>query len=344
LGETPPTKPVLAAVQVAPVFAKLDETVARATVLIGDAASGGADIVAFPETWIPGYPAWIFGAAGWDEAAPKRAFASLQRNAVTVPGPATDALCKAARRHKVTVVVGINERDRRFSRGTLYNSLLFISAEGEILGVHRKLIPTHAERIVWGPGDGSTLHVFDTPHGRLGGLVCWEHWMPLTRFAMHAKGEQIHVAAWPEAPEIHQLASRHYAFEGRCFVICAGSYLTAADLPDDFELAEAMGANGELGEDERVLMPGGSGIIGPDASWLAGPIAGKEAIVYAEADLTRIDEEHLALDTAGHYNRPDVFSLTVDERPRGQATWLHEEEADGGPPSPRAAAPAADGG
>ena len=334
MGETRPNKPVLAAVQAAPVFAKLDETVAKAAVLIGDAASGGADIVAFPETWIPGYPGWIFGAAGWDEAAPKRAFASLQRNAVTVPGPATDALCKAARKHKVTVAVGINERDRRFSHGTLYNSLLFISTEGEILGVHRKLIPTHAERIVWGPGDGSTLHVFDAPCGRLGGLVCWEHWMPLTRFAMHAKGEQIHVAAWPEAPEIHQLASRHYAFEGRCFVICAGSYLTAADLPDDFELAEAMGANGEASKDEDVLMPGGSGIIGPDASWLAGPVFAKEEIVYAEADLARIGEEQLALDAAGHYNRPDVFSLTVDERPRRQATWVREEDADGERASP----------
>jgi predicted amidohydrolase len=328
------TKPVLAAVQAAPVFARLDETVAKAVALIGEAAGHGADIIAFPETWIPGYPAWIFGAAGWDEAAPKRAFARLQRNAVTVPGPATDTLCEAARQHKVTVVVGINERDDRYSRGTLYNSLLFISREGDILGVHRKLIPTHAERIVWGTGDGSTLHVFDTPHGRLGGLVCWEHWMPLARFAMHAKAEQIHVAAWPEAPEIHHLASRHYAFEGRCFVICAGTYLTARDVPDDFEVSEAMGANGDFGQDEGVLMPGGSGIIAPDASWLAGPVVGRETIVYAEADLARIGEEQMALDTAGHYNRPDVFRLTVDERPRRQATWLRDEGVDAGPASP----------
>ncbi len=325
-----PTKPVLAAVQAAPVFSKLDETVTKALTLIDEAATGGADIIAFPETWIPGYPAWVFGAAGWDEAAPKRAFASLQRNAVTVPGPATDALCKAARRRRVTLVVGINERDDAYSRGSLYNSLLYISEEGEILGVHRKLIPTHAERIVWGPGDGSGLHVFDTRHGRLGGLICWEHWMPLTRFAMHAKGEQIHVASWPEAPEIHQLASRHYAFEGRCFVICAGSYLTTGDLPDGFELAETMGANSELGEGEDVLMPGGSGIIGPDASWLAGPVLGKEEIVYAEADLARIGEEQMALDAAGHYNRPDVFHLTVDERPRRQASWLREGDGDEG--------------
>jgi nitrilase len=326
VGETLSTKPVLAAVQAAPAYARLDETTARAVALIDEAATGGADVIAFAETWLPGYPGWIFGAAGWDEAAPKRAFADLQRNAVTVPGPATDLLCAAARRRKVTLVVGIHERDDRFSRGTLFNSQLFISHEGEVLGVHRKLVPTHAERIVWGPGDGSTLHVFDTPHGRLGGLICWEHWMPLARFAMHAKGEQIHVASWPEAPEIHHVASRHYAFEGRCFVICAGSYLTTADLPDHFELADAMGANGEFSPDQDVLMPGGSGIIGPDGLWLAGPVVDREQIVYAEADLDRIAEEQLALDTAGHYSRPDVFSLTVDERPRPQASWLRAEE------------------
>jgi nitrilase len=276
----------------------------------------------FPETWLPGYPGWICGASGWDDAAAKRTFAQLQRNAVTVPGPATDSICRAARRHNVTVVVGINERDGLYSRGTLYNSLLFISQEGEILGLHRKLIPTHAERILWGQGDGSTLHAFDTPHGRLGGLICWEHWMPLARFAMHAKAEEIHIAAWPDVPDIHHLASRHYAFEGRCFVICVGSYMTMQDVPDDFEELEALRATGESGYDDGVILQGGSGIIGPNGSWLAGPVVGKEAIVYAQADLACIGEEQLALDTVGHYNRPDVFQLMVDERQRRQATWV----------------------
>jgi nitrilase len=313
---------VAAAVQASPVFLDRDATVEKGVALIEEAGGNGAKLVAFPETWIPGYPGWIFGAAGWEDPGSKRTFARLHRNAVEVPSAATDALCRAAREAGAHVVVGIHERETEFSGGTLYNSLLFISDDGEILGVHRKLVPTHAERIVWGQGDGSTLHVFDTPVGRLGGLVCWEHWMPLARFAMHAKGEQIHIAAWPEVPEIHHLASRHYAFEGRCYVLCVGSYFTTRDVPADFELAEAMGAMGEFEGEADELLPGGSGVIGPDGSWIAGPVAGKETIVYGEVDLGRIAEEQQALDAAGHYNRPDVFALTVDERPKRQVNWV----------------------
>ena len=316
---------VAAAVQASPVFLDRDATVDKGVRLIEEAARNGAKLVAFPETWIPGYPGWIYGAAGWDDPRAKRTFARLQRNAVEVPSAATDALCGAARAAGAHVVVGIHERDTEFSTGTIYNSLLFISDEGEILGIHRKLVPTHAERIVWGQGDGSTLHVFDTGLGRLGGLICWEHWMPLTRFAMHAKGEQIHVAAWPDVPETHHLASRHYAFEGRCYVLCVGSYMTTADLPDDFELLEAMATTGEVGGEAAELLTGGSGIIGPDGSWIAAPVEGREEIIYGEIDLARIAEEQQALDAAGHYNRPDVFSLTVDERPRRQVSWLRED-------------------
>jgi nitrilase len=306
-----------AAVQAPPAFLDRDATVEKAVRLIAEASGEGAELVVFPETWIPGYPSWIYHAAEWDEPRSKRTFARLQRNALQVPSPATDALCRAAQAAKAHVVMGIHEQDADYSMGTIYNSLLFISDEGEILGTHRKLVPTHAERIVWGQGDGSTLHVFDTRLGRLGGLICWEHWMPLTRFAMHAKGEQIHVAAWPDVDDVHQLASRHYAFEGRCYVLCVGSYATACDLPADFELAQAMG----LTEDDELLV-GGSGIIGPDGSWIAEPVPGREAIVYGEIDLARIAEEQQALDAAGHYNRPDVFSLTVDERPRRQVNWV----------------------
>jgi len=320
---------VVAAVQAAPVFLDRDATVDKAIALIEEAANEGAKLVAFPETWIPGYPSWIYHAAKWDDPGSKRAFAQLLANSVQVPSPATDALCVAAREGDVHVVVGIHERDSDFSAGTIYNSLVFISPQGEILGTHRKLVPTHAERIVWGRGDGSTLHVFETPLGRLGGLICWEHWMPLTRFAMHAKGEQIHVAAWPDADDTHHLASRHYAFEGRCYVLCVGSYTTARDLPADFELADAMGVSG----DDELLI-GGSGIIGPDGRWLSGPVGGRETIVYAELDMARIAEEQQALDAAGHYNRPDVFSLTVDERPRRQVEWLRgAEDAEAGAPA-----------
>lgn len=310
----------VAAVQAAPVFLDRDATVDKAVASIEEAAGAGARLVVFPETWVPGYPAWIFGAAGWDDAGAKRAFGRLLRNAVEVPSAATATLAAAAGACGVHVVMGMTERDTGSSRGTLFNSLLYLSDAGEVLGVHRKLMPTHAERTVWGMGDGSTLHVFDTPFGRLGGLACWEHWMPLTRFAMHAKGEQIHVAAWPEVgdPELHRFATRHYAFEGRCFAICVmGASLTAEDIPDDFELPEALSAASEFADaaGDEVL---GTSIFAPDGACLASARAGEETIVYVDLDLDRIGEEQQALDVAGHYNRPDIFELRVDERPRPQ--------------------------
>jgi predicted amidohydrolase len=313
----------VAAIQAAPIFLDRDATVEKAIRLIAEAAAQGGQLVAFPETWIPGYPAWIFGAAGWDDAAQKRVFGRLNANAVEVPSPVVDKLGRAAREAGVVVAMGMTERDARSSRGTLYNSILYVSERGEVLGVHRKLMPTHAERIVWGQGDGSTLHVFDTPIGRVGGLACWEHWMPLARFAMHAKGEQIHVAAWPEVgdPELHRFCTRHYAFEGRCFALCVmGARLRPEDLPEDFELRGAMTAT-----DDFVAVPGGGTcVFAPDGTVVADSVAGEESIVYADLDLGRIAEEQGALDVVGHYNRPDVFSFSVDARPRAPVDWLEE--------------------
>jgi nitrilase len=305
----------VAAVQAAPVFLDRDATVEKAVSLIAEGAAGGAELVAFPETWIPGYPAWIFGAAGWDDAAQKRAFGRLSANAVELPSPAVDVLCRAAKKAGVVVAVGMTERDARTSRGTLYNSILYVSERGQVLGAHRKLMPTHAERIVWGQGDGSTLHVFQTEVGRVGGLACWEHWMPLTRFAMHAKGEQIHVAAWPEVgdPELHRFCTRHYAFEGRCFALCVmGARVGPDHLPVGFELADAMGATDDFVNREPA---GGTCVFAPDGTVIADSVAGEETIVYADLDLGRIPEEQAALDVVGHYNRPDVFTFSVDERP-----------------------------
>ena len=315
-----------AVVQHAPVFLDREASVDKALALIAEAAGNAANLVVFGETWLPCYPAWVFGSAEWDDDDAKRAYARLLANAVEIPSETTDRLCAAARERRVHVVIGVNERQRG-SNGTMFNSLLYLSPAGEILGVHRKLVPTHAERLVWARGDGSTLHVFDTPLGRLGGLICWEHWMPLARFAMHAKGEQIHVAAWPDAPENHHLASRHYAFEGRCFVICASTFLTLDMIPPDLK-AGGLNALDALSEAEGVVLSGGSGIIGPDGEWIAGPVGDEETIVYGEMDLARIGGEFQALDTAGHYNRPDVFQLTVDTRPREQVVWLDESDAE----------------
>ena len=308
----PADRVVAAIAQVAPVFLDLDASVARAVTAIGEAAASRARVVAFAETWLPGYPAWIDDGVPWDNAVAKATYGRLLRNSVTVPGPATEALSRAARRNRVHVVIGINERDDRFSGGTIYNSLLYIGDDGEILGVHRKLVPTLSERVVWGQGDGSTLTVVDTPHGRLGGLICWEHWMPLARYAMHAKGERIHVAAWPDMPEIHHLASRTYAFEGRCFVLCTGLYLPGDAIPAGIEAYEHLAARAASGP----LYPGGSAIAGPNGDWVAEPVFGREQILVAELELAAIDGEFQALDVAGHYGRPDVFRLEVDETAR----------------------------
>ena len=316
----------VAAVQHAPVVLDRAASVEKGAALIDEAARGGADLVVFPETWLPGYPFWIFG-AGFHAPGMQDVHARLLRNSVRVPSESTEVICEAARRNRVHVVMGLNELGD--SAGTIYNSLLYVSRDGEILGVHRKLTPTSAERMVWGVGDGSTLHVFDTDVGRLGGLICWEHWMPLARFAMHARGEHIHVAAWPELPEIHQLAARTYAFEGRCFVVCAGMYLPETAMPRDFEAPEAVRALADTYSSEPgVLLPGGSGVIGPDGNWIAGPAGNEETIVYGDVDLEAIPSAFQALDVVGHYNRPDVFQLTVDVRPRSPLVWRDDTIAD----------------
>lgn len=326
-----------AAVQHAPVFLDRDASVAKAVRLIAEAAEHGARLIVFPETWLPCYPLWVYG-GGFHAPGMKAAYGRLWANSVEVPSASTDALCEAARRHRAHVVIGINERAPD-AGGTLFNSLLYIGADGAVLGVHRKLMPTSAERTVWGQGDGSTLHVFDTPLGRLGGLICWEHWMPLTRFAMHARREEIHVAVWPEMPEIHRMAARTYAFEGRCFVVSAGQYLARSMIPDDFEAPAAIEALADVySEEDDVLLPGGSGIVGPDGQWLAGPAGDEETIVYADLDLSSLPGEYQALDSAGHYNRPDIFQLTVDTRPRHGVRWDGDAAAtrDGAPPGPQA--------
>ena len=307
----------VAIAQVAPRFLDLDGSVAVATDAIAEAASAGAGLVAFSETWLPGYPVWADAGIAWEDPATKDAFARLQRNAIEIPGRALDRLSAAARRHRINVAIGASERDTRSSRGSLYNTLLYLSDSGDLLGYHRKLVPTHSERIIWGQGDGSSLCVTDTSVGRLGGLICWEHWMPLARFAMHAKAEQIHVAAWPDTPEMHQLASRSYAFEGRCFVMFAGQYLPLSAVPEDLMVRERIV---DMADADGVVMPGGSGVIGPDGNWITVPVDG-EAMIYAELDLAVIAEEHQVLDSTGHYNRPDVFRLVVDESPREAVTW-----------------------
>ena len=308
-GETGKQGVRVAAVQATPVFLDREATVARACLLIAEAAALGARVIAFPEVWISGYPVWLDaapGAALWDHPPAKRAFARLVASALSIPGAEVERLGEAARRAGAYVVVGAHE----LGGSTVYASQLFFGPDGRLLGVHRKLMPTYQERMLWGQGDGRGLIVLDTPVGKLGGLLCWEHWMPLARQALHQRGETIHVASWPWVHEMHQVASRHYAFEGRAFVIAAGTVLRKRDLPADLELLQAI-----PGDPDTFLQRGGSAIIGPDGAYLAGPVWEEETIVTAEIDPQRVIEERLTLDVAGHYNRPDVFRFSVNTEP-----------------------------
>lgn len=298
----------VAIIQAAPVFMNLDASVALAVRHIDQAASEGASLVVFGETWLPGYPAWLDycpGAALWNNAPTKEVFAQLRANSVAVPSRETDTLARAAKTHNVVVVIGINERvNVGPGNGTLYNSLITIGADGSIANHRRKLIPTFTERMVWGQGDGENLTAVDTSVGRVGGLICWEHWMPLARQVLHDSGEHIHIAAWPEVHEMHQIASRHYAFEGRCFVIAAGLLMKVQDLPHQLLVPEPLSGN-----PDQFLLRGGSAVIGPDGTYVAGPLFDEERILIADLDMTAIDRERMTLDVSGHYQRADLFEL-----------------------------------
>lgn len=311
----------VAIVQQPPAVLDLKEGVRRAVASIGEAAREGAQLICFPETWLTGYPAWIFGLAGWDDATARHWYGRLIQQCPTIEGPELHPIRKAAAEHGVVVVLGLNERAGSGS-GTLYNSLLYIGSDGRTLGVHRKLIPTHTERIVWAPGqDASGLRVHRTPVGRLGGLVCWEHWQPVIRQAMHEQGEQIHIAAWPDMTEMHAMAARTYAFEGRCFVMSAAQYLTADDVPEPLRDAYRVGVGFDTPA-TGMWFHGGSAVAGPDGQWLAEPLVGQPGILHAELHLTTAMGYKHDLDVAGHYARPDIFHLSVDRRARSAVSWL----------------------
>ena len=322
-----PTQPCrVAVVQHPPVFLNLARSVERAVALTREAAAQGAQVVVFPETWLPGYPVWLDDApaAGlWDHAPAKALYQVLADNAVTVPGPAFEELRAVAGETRVTLVMGVHER----AGGTLYNTMLLLGADGSHR-LHRKLMPTYTERLVWGMGDGSTLDALPTPFGAVGGLICWEHWMPLARAAMHAKREAIHVAQWPGVKDLHLLASRHYAFEGQCFVVAAGATLTRGEMLSGFDslaLGSGHPARALLasipGDDATVLLRGGSAVIAPDTHNVVGPVIVGATTLYADLDLGEITRGHLALDVDGHYARPDVFQLSVDTQPQASVRF-----------------------
>ena len=291
--------------QAEPVVLDREATLERLAERTAEAAAAGARLVVFPEAFVPAYPSsvWAKALAGWADPRAKAAFALLARESVEVPGEAAERMGAIAREHEAWLVVGVTELDPE-RPGTLYNTLLGYGPDGALALHHRKLVPTNHERLVWGQGDGSGLRAIDTPIGRLGGLICWENYMPLARFALYESGVEIFIASTADDSEAWQATLVHIARESRAFVVSPCHFQRASAYPDDFPLRELLDGIDVIGR-------GGSAILGPDGAYLAGPLYDGEGILYAELDPGRLFEERQRFDPAGHYHRPDVLALTV---------------------------------
>ena len=306
-----------AVVQDAPVAFDLDQTLVKVRARLAEAAQQKAQIVVFPEAFLGGYPKGNdFGArVGMRSPAGRELFQRYWASAIDVPGPVTELLGEAARQHAVYLVIGVIERDG----GTLYCTALFFAPDGALKGKHRKLMPTASERLVWGQGDGSTLPVFDTQVGRIGAVICWENYMPMLRQAMYGQRINVWCAPTVDEREIWQASMRHIAYEGRCFVLSACQFMTAADAPPDHPAYAGMAQTTEL-------IRGGSVIISPLGEVLAGPVYGREAVLVADIDPEDTIRGKYDLDVVGHYARPDIFSLKVNTTPRDGVNFQASDE------------------
>jgi nitrilase len=302
----------VAAVQASYVLMDQAATLDRVAELTAAASSQGAQLVAFPEVFVPGTPIWIDTQPIWDGDADW--FRLLAENAVVVPGPATERLSAIASDNGVWLVVGVEERERH--GGTIYNTMLYFSPQGALAGRHRKLVPTGAERTVWGMGDGSMLRVVDTPFGRVGGLICWENYMPLARFHMYAQGVDLWLAPTLALGDNWIATLRHLARENRMFVVGINPVLHADQIPAAFLHRERLVPAGYLEEHGPWLDEGNTVIIAPSGTVLAGPVRQKEETLIADLDLGEVLAGRRHLDPVGHYNRPDIFQLHVDTSPR----------------------------
>ena len=302
----------VAVVQASPVLFDHDATVDKTCQLIDEAALQGAQLILFPEAFIPCYPRGLsFGMVVGSRSPEGRAlWQRYWENSVEVPGPATETLGEAADAADVYLAIGITERASHFGKGSLYCTLLYFGPDGSLLGKHRKLKPTGAERLIWGEGDGSTLVALETQLGTIGGLICWENYMPLARTAMYAQGVDLYLVPTADARQTWQATLRHIACEGRCFVLGCNQFVTKDMYPPDLPMRE------ELESQPEVMCRGGSAVISPLGDVLAGPLYDQEGILYAELDRGDLIRSKVDFDVVGHYARPDVFQLSVDRRPR----------------------------
>ena len=296
-----------AVIQAAPVPFDRDATLDKVAVLAADAAAQGVQLAVFPEAFVSAYPKGLdFGArVGSRTEKGRDDFKRYYDSAVDVPGPAVNRLASIAAQNRLYLVIGVIERDG----GTLYCTVLTFSPEGAYLGKHRKLMPTALERLIWGYGDGSTLPVFDTPLGKLGSVICWENYMPALRLAMYAKGIQLYCAPTADPRDEWVASMQHIAQEGRCFVLSCNQYTRRADFPEDYDAIQGQ-------EPDTVISRGGSCIIAPSGKIIAGPDFDGEAMLVADLDMGEIARGKYDFDVVGHYSRPDIFQLSVNEAPQ----------------------------
>lgn len=300
----------LAIIQKAPVFLDKKKTIAMAASLVEEAAKGGADLVIFTEAFIPGYPAWIWRLKpGGDYALSSEIHSRLLKNAVNLESNDLDPLYAAARKHNVIIVCGMDERESQLSRATLYNTVVVIGPDGKLLNRHRKLMPTNPERMVWGFGDATGLKVVETTAGRIGTLLCWENYMPLARYALYAQGVEIYIAPTYDSGDGWIGSLQHIAREGCCWVVGSGNILKAKDIPEDFPEKARL-----YPDEDEWINPGDSVVIAPGGNIVAGPMRKEEGVLYCEIDCARVAESKRAFDVAGHYSRPDIFTLHVNTK------------------------------
>ena len=314
----------VAAVQAAPVFLDLEATLEKAYGLIEEAAAGGANLVAFPEAFLPGYPVWVWFIPPGRTHPLRELYSLLHAGSVSIPGPAIDRLCEVAADCGIDVAMGVNERNSEASNSALFNALVFIGRVGTVLGRQRKFSPTAGARLVWGRGDGSELAVHDRAYGRVGGLLCWENYMPLARYTLGAWGEQIHVAPTWDRGEPWISSMRHIAKEGRCVVMGVCQALHIDSIPDSLDF------KGEyLGQMDGWVNPGLSVIVDPDGKVVAGPLSEEEGVLFADFHRDQLVGPRWQLDSAGHYARPDVFELRYHRRPAPVLQVIEEPEPPG---------------
>ncbi len=294
-----------AAVQAAPVFLNKKQTVEKACDLIAEAAKNNARLVVFPEVFIAGYPDWVWLIPNSQSSALNELYVQLVENAVVIPDEAVEQLCKSARQNKVHIVMGVHERNTEASGASLYNTIIFIDDNGNLIGKHRKLIPTGGERLIWASGDGSTLEVFPTHLGKIGGLICWENYMPLARYAMYQNGAQVLATPTWDKSGNWLLSMQHIAREGGMFIISCCSAIRIEDIPDGLEFKSLYPS------DREWVNIGNSCIVNPFGKIIAGPVSKEETIIYAEIHLPEIIAAKRMFDAAGHYARPDVFQFSV---------------------------------